>query len=197
MALMDILSQYASRPTSTETDFDEVAPQLPPGVLGDGISHAFRSDKTPAFGDMVSQLFGGSNPSQRAGLLNQLVAGVGPALLGKLGALFANRSVDTSAPISEAEAERVTPTQVREIAEQAEKTNPGVIDQIGNFYAKHPEVVKLLGGAALAIALARIANRSARRGKRYCSAAGLCARDPCWLENTQVYSAPNRKICAE
>ena len=97
-----------------------------------------------------------------AGLLNQLVAGVGPALLGKLGALFANRSVDTSAPISEAEAERVTPTQVREIAEQAEKANPGVIDQIGNFYAKHPEVVKLLGGAALAIALARIANRSAR-----------------------------------
>ena len=36
------------------------------------------------------------------------------------------------------------------------------MDQIGNFYAKHPEVVKVLGGAALAIALGRIANRTPR-----------------------------------
>ena len=162
MALMDILSQYANRPTSTETDFDEVAPQLSPEVLGDGIAHAFRSDKTPAFGDMVSQMFGGSNPSLRAGLLNQLIGSVGPALLGKLGAMFANRGAGAPATFSESDAERVTPAQVREMAQEAEKADPGVMDQIGNFYAKHPEVVKVLGGAALAIALARIANRSAR-----------------------------------
>jgi len=39
----------------------------------------------------------------------------------------------------------------------AEKANPGVMDQIGSFYAKNPEIVKMLGGAALAIALGRIA----------------------------------------
>ena len=162
MALMDILSQYANRPTSTETDFDEVTPQLSPEVLGDGIAHAFRSDKTPAFGDMVSQMFGGSNPSLRAGLLNQLIGSVGPALLGKLGAMFGNRGAGAPATFSESDAERVTPAQVREMAQEAEKADPGVMDQIGNFYAKHPEVVKVLGGAALAIALGRIANRTPR-----------------------------------
>lgn len=163
MNLMDILSQYANRPTSTETDFDEVAPQLAPEVLGDGIAHAFRSDKTPAFGDMVGQMFGGSNPSLRAGLLTQLIGAVGPAMVAKLGGIFAGGSKLGSAPtISEADAARVTPDQVREIATEAEKADPSVLDQIGNFYGKHPEVVKMLGGAALAIALGRIANRSAR-----------------------------------
>jgi hypothetical protein len=47
MSLMDILSPYANRPTSTEEDFDEVAKQVPPDALGDGIAHALRSDKTP------------------------------------------------------------------------------------------------------------------------------------------------------
>ena len=59
ISLMDILSPYASRPTSTEDDFDEVAKQLPPEVLGDGIAQAFRSDKTPAFGEMVGRMSAG------------------------------------------------------------------------------------------------------------------------------------------
>ena len=161
MNLMDILSPYANRPTSTEDDFDEVAKQLPPDVVGDGIAQAFRSDKTPAFGEMVSRMFSGSNPSMQAGLLNQLVAAAGPAIAGTLGALFGNRSA-ASAAISEADAQRLSPGQVADIAEQAQKADPGVMDQIGNFYAKHPEVVKILGGAALAIALGRMANRTPR-----------------------------------
>ncbi len=31
---------------------------------------------------------------------------------------------------------------------------PGVLDKIGGFYADHPQLVKTLGSAALAIALA-------------------------------------------
>lgn len=172
MSLMDILQSYATRPTSTEADFDEVAPQLSPEVLGDGIAHAFRSEQTPAFGDMVQRLFGASDPSQRAGLLNQLVRTVGPALLAKVaGGIFGGKfggggtrpaGADATTGFDAAEADRVTPEQVREIAEQAEKSDPGVLDQIGNFYGKHPEVVKMLGGAALAIALGRIAQRGTR-----------------------------------
>ena len=162
MSLMDILSPYANRPTSTEEDFDEVAKQLPPDALGDGIAHAFRSDKTPAFGEMVGRLFSGSNPSLRAGLLNQLIAAAGPAIVAKLGSVLGNRSADASTSISEADAQRISPEQVSDIAQHAEKANPGVMDQIGSFYAKNPEIVKMLGGAALAIALGRIANRSAR-----------------------------------
>lgn len=174
MNAMDVLAPYANRPTSTEADFDEVAPQVSPEALGDGIAHAFRSEQTPAFGSMVQQLFGGSDPTQRAGLLNQLVRRLGPALLGTLaGGIFGNRArandslpspagAGTLPTIGAAEAAQVTPEQVREIAEQAEKADPGVLDQVGSFYAKHPDVVKMLGGAALAIALGRIAKRSAR-----------------------------------
>jgi hypothetical protein len=162
MSLMDILSPYANRPTSTEDDFDEVAKQLPPEVVGDGIAQAFRSDKTPAFGEMVSRMFSGSNPSVPAGQLNQLIAAVGPAIAGKLGSVLGNRTAEAPASISEADAQRLSPDQVSDIAEQAQKADPGVMDQIGNFYAKHPEVVKILGGAALAIALGRMANRAPR-----------------------------------
>lgn len=174
MNAMDILAPYANRPTSTEADFDEVALQVSPEALGDGIAHAFRSEQTPAFGSMVQQLFGGSDPTQRAGLLNQLVRRLGPALLGTLaGGIFGNRArandslpspagAGTLPTIGAAEAAQVTPEQVREIAEQAEKADPSVLDQVGSFYAKHPDVVKMLGGAALAIALGRIAKRSAR-----------------------------------
>ena len=170
MGLMDILQQYAARPTSTEADFDEVAPQLSPDELGDGIAHAFRSEQTPAFGAMVQQLFGGSNPAQRAGLLNQLIGTLGPALLAKVaGGLFGDKlgsaaatrvpGFDATPALTTAEAERITPDQVREIAEQAEQTDPSVLDRIGSFYGKNPELVKMLGGAALAIALGRIAQR--------------------------------------
>lgn len=163
MTLGDILEQYANRPTSTEADFDEVAPQVPPDVLGDGIAQAFRSDQTPAFGNMVEQLFGGSNPSQRAGLLNQLIAAVGPAILGKLGGLFGGGGGGSAPPtITDSDAARVSPSQVREMAEAAEESDPGVLDRIGGFYAQHPELVKMLGGAALAIALGRMANRTPR-----------------------------------
>ena len=166
MSVMDILSQYLnptpSAAATSEAHFDEVSRSLSPGELGRGVSETLRADETPPFGDMVSQMFGGSNPSLRAGLLNQLIGSVGPALLGKLGAMFANRGAGAPATFSESDAERVTPAQVREMAQEAEKADPGVMDQIGNFYAKHPEVVKVLGGAALAIALGRIANRTPR-----------------------------------
>ena len=49
-----------------------------------------------------------------------------------------------------------------DIAQHAEKADPSVMDRIGSFYAKNPEVVKALGGTALAIALGRIANRDPR-----------------------------------
>ena len=174
MKLIDILQQYAARPTSTETDFDEVAPQVSPDVLGDGIAHAFRAQQTPPFANMVQQLFGGSNLSLRAGLLNQLVGALGPGLLGKVaGGIFGNKgqtgSGAANAPgsgglpsISASDAEKITPDQVREIAEQAEKADPSILDRIGSFYGKHPEAVKMLGGAALAIALGRIGKRTAR-----------------------------------
>lgn len=169
MGLMDILQQYAGRPTDTETDFNEVAPQVPPDVLGDGLAHAFKAEQTPPFGNMVGQLFGHSNAQQRAGLLEQLIRTVGPAVLANIGggafgklARGSAAGGDATPTISAAEAAKITPDQVREIAAEAEKKDPSVLDRIGGFYGQHPEVVKVLGGAALAIALGQMANRMKR-----------------------------------
>ena len=37
----------------------------------------FHSDQTPSFGQSASQLFGQANSNQQAGMLNQLIAGMG------------------------------------------------------------------------------------------------------------------------
>jgi hypothetical protein len=60
------------------------------------------------------------------------------------------------------QASQVTPDQVQELAARAEQHDPTVLDKVGGFYAQHPQLVKTLGSAALAIALAGIANRTRR-----------------------------------
>lgn len=165
MDIADILKQYADRPTDTQTDFDDVARAVPRDVLGSGIAQAFRSEQTPDFGSMIGSLFGGSNPQQRAGLLGQLIGAVGPAVLsslagGALGRMFQGRggpSGDRQRQVTPDDVIDMTPDQVREVATAAEKNDPGIMDRIGAYYAEHPEVVKVLGGTALAIALGQMA----------------------------------------
>ena len=169
MDIADILKQYADRPTDTQTDFDEVARQVPPDVLGGGIAQAFRSEQTPDFGSMIGSLFGGSNPQQRAGLLGQLISAVGPAVLssiagGALGRMFqgGGPSGARQRQVTPADVIDMTPEQVREVATAAEKSDPSIMDRVGAYYAEHPEVVKVLGGTALAIALGQMATRMRR-----------------------------------
>lgn len=172
MNAMDILKLYLDRPTDTQEDFDEVARQVPSSALAGGLADAFRSDKTPDFGQMAASLFGGSNGQQQAGLLGQLVKSVGPALLssvagGALGRMFqgsagAGGGVPDTTQISASDLSQLTPDQVRELATEAQRQDPGVLDRVGAFYAEHPEVVKVLGGAALAIALGQVATRMRR-----------------------------------
>ena len=167
MDIADILKQYADRPTDTQTDFDEVARQVPPDVLGSGIAQAFRSDQTPAFGDMIGSLFGGSNPQQRAGLLGQLISAVAPPCSRGSPAARSAASSRAAGPmrrpkVSPADVVDVTPDQVREVAAAAEKSDPSIMDRLGAYYAENPEVVKVLGGTALAIALGQMATRMRR-----------------------------------
>jgi hypothetical protein len=56
-------------------------------------------------------------------------------------------------------AELVPPDAVQQMAANAERKNPSIVDQVSQFYAQHPDVVKALGGAALAIMIQRIARR--------------------------------------
>jgi len=168
MGLMDILQQYNDRTAISNTSvanehFDEVARVAPPEILGQGVADAFRADSTPSFGAMVGQMFGQSNPQQQSGVLNQLLRSIGPSVLSALGGGILGR---TSAPadggipqLTPEQASQLTPAQAEEIATRAEKHDPNVLDRIGGFYAEHPQLVKTLGSAALAIALAGVANR--------------------------------------
>jgi hypothetical protein len=173
--LGSLLSQFTggAQPANTanaQDHFDQVAQQAPAGMVSDGLAAMFRSDQTPPFGQMAGQLFGQSNPNQQAGMLNQLIAGLGPGVLGSLlggagggglGAILSKLtggSNATQAPtITPEQASQLSPAQVQDIANHAEKQNPGVIDQLSSFYAQHPQLVKSVGGAALAIALGRMA----------------------------------------
>ena len=175
MGLMDILQHYANPGATGDANaapghFDEVARSAPAEAVGNGVAEAFRSDSTPPFGQMVAQLFGQSNPQQRAGLLNQLLASVGPGVLASLGGgalakMLGQGNSAGAAPVqvSPAQAQQLTPVQVDQLATQAHKHDPGVIDKVGGFYSAHPELVKTLGSAALAIALASIAGRMRSR----------------------------------
>jgi hypothetical protein len=165
-----MLEQYtgagaSQAPSTVQDDFDQFAQVAPSGTLADGLSAAFRSDQTPPFGQMVGNLFGQSNGHQRAGILNTLISTLGPTLVAQL---LARRGASGLAglltggrrQVTPEEAQQVPPEAVEEIAAQAEKKDPSVIDTLSNFYAEHPTLVKTLGGAALAIALASIAQRN-------------------------------------
>ena len=162
MGLMDLLQQALGG--NAENHFDQVAQQAPPAELGAGLAEAMRSDQTPPFGNMVSQMFGQSSPEQQAGALNQILAALGPAAATALagGALGRMLSPGQS-QITPEQASQLSPDQVREIAAQAEQTHPGVIDQMSQFYAQHSGLIKTLGGAALAIALAKMKNNMEQR----------------------------------
>jgi len=166
---MDVLQQYAQGSNSSANavqQFDQVASDAPPDLMCDGIAEALRSDRTPPMQSMVGQLFGQSNPQQRAGLLNELLRSVGPGVLssvagGALGRILGggNHPSGSAPSITPAQADALTPDQVSEVAAHAQANDPNIADRIGGFYAQHPEVVKALGGAALAIVLGRMANR--------------------------------------
>lgn len=162
-----LLQQYLGGGTAPRADaadhFHQVAQNAPAEAVSAGLAAAFRSDQTPPFGQMVAQLFSQASPQQQAGMLNQLLGSLSPAALAALsgsGALadLTGQGGAAAASVSTQDVARVTPGQVQQIASHAEQHNPGIIDKMSGFYAEHPGLVKTLGGAALTIALAKIAN---------------------------------------
>lgn len=188
-----VLQQYANaRPQdahhSAEQDFDQISNVAPRQAMAGGLADAFRSSETPPFPSMLGQMFGRSNGTQRANILNTLLATVGPALLsgalsrggqggglgslagmlgggsgsqgGGLGSLGGMLGGGSGQPqITPEQAEQIPPEAVEEIAREAEQRDPTVIDRVSDFYAEHPGLVKGLGAAALAIAMSGMAKQ--------------------------------------
>lgn len=162
MGLLDILQQAISGGTP-EAHFDQVAQHASTDEVGAGLAAAMRSDQTPAFGNMVGQLFGQSSSTQQAGVLNQILATLGPAAMSAAAGGVLGRVLQPGqTQITPDQASQLTPAQVTEIAAHAEQQQPGVIDQVSQFYAQHSGLIKMLGGAALAVTLAKMKENAAQ-----------------------------------
>jgi hypothetical protein len=165
-----LLQQYlgggGASPDKAVDHFGQVAQTAPPELVSQGLAAAFRSDQTPPFGQMVAQLFSQATPQQQAGMLTQLLGSLGPAAIaaltssGVLSGALGQAAGSASAAVSPQQASQITPAQVQEIATHAEQHSPGIVDQLSQFYAQHTGLVQTLGSAALAIALAHMANRT-------------------------------------
>lgn len=159
MALSDMLRDAGG--DNIDAHFDRVAQTASPEDLGAGVARAFRADETPPFGDMVGQLFGRSSSSQQAGLLNQILATVGPAVASAIAGGALGRILHPGqTEVTPEQASKVTPAEVTEIANHAEQQRPEIIDKLGRFYADHSDLVKTLGGVALTAVLANMRHLS-------------------------------------
>lgn len=167
--ITDIMDKYGSHdsrhvPGSVDADFDRFSRIAPPSTVSEGLAEAFRSRQTPPFASMLAQLFDRSPSSQKTNVLNTLVATLGPALVSQLLAKHgANRAAQElesgSATISPEVAEQIPSNSIEAVAEEAEKKDPSIVDRISKFYAEQPALIKTLGGLALTVAMAKIAQR--------------------------------------
>lgn len=168
MALFDqfsnVLKQYSEGsnpdPAKVSEHFEQVAPATPQSHIAEGISSAFRSDQTPAFGNLIGNLFSQSNGEQKAGLLNHLLGSLGPGALSEItggGAL--TNLLGGAKTISPEQAQNVSPEVVQQMATHAEKADPSIVDRASEFYAQHPTLVRTLGAAALSIVMSKMAQR--------------------------------------
>ena len=162
-AVGDMLQRYGGQGGGTAAaaadphqDFQQVARNAPQDVVANGLSQAFRSSQTSPFPEMLANLFAHSDANQRAGVLNRIAGMVGPGILSGLGG---GTAMPQDGSITPEQANQVAPGEVQQMAANAERQNPSVVDEVSGFYAQHPQVVKAIGGLALTIALQHILKR--------------------------------------
>src|SRR5579871_2417022 len=140
--LKGVLDQYSGAtadqpPQNVHQHFDQAAQNVPQDTLAEGLSHAFQSDQTAPFHQMVSQLYANGNPQQRTGLLNQLASAAGPSGIaaGGGGALagLANLFKGGNANITPQQAQQISPQQVEQLAQHVNNQNPSAMGQISDF----------------------------------------------------------------
>ena len=167
MGLLDNLGQLLQKVNTGQAGegevhaaFDQVAKGVPSTSLADGLAHAFKSDQTPPFEQMVGGLFGQSTGEQKAGILNQVLAtlgsgGVTQALAGA-GGLAGLAGMLGGGSVTPQQAQQVPPEAVQVLAKQAAQKDPSIVDQAASFYAQHPTLVKSIGAGALALLMSKL-----------------------------------------
>ena len=103
-------------------------------------------------GSMLGSLLGGGGGGM-AGMLGGLLGGGGGASMLE-GLLSGKQQVTPEI------AAQIPDSMVEKLAHQAAEQDPGIMGQLSQIYASHPTLIKTLGGAALTIAMSRMADRS-------------------------------------
>ena len=163
MGLLDnvagMLSQYASgQAPSGDADahFQQVAESIDSGTLAQGIAAAMRSDQTPPFAQLVSQLFASGSGDQKAAMLGMLLSSVPPEQRARLSTLIPGVDAVSAATGAQAAA-AISPAAVETLAKHVEQHDSGIVEKMSALYAAHPALVKTLGGVAMTIAMRKIA----------------------------------------
>lgn len=166
-SLGGLLGQYASgsagqNEAEVHQTFDQVAAAAPKSVLAQALSAAFRSDATPAFGDLAAQLFSNSNGEQRASVLSSLLAAAGPGVLSRLTSQYPELSGmlgSGGTAVTPETANQVPPDVVQQLATHAESKDSSIVDKVSSIYAAHPALIKSLGTAVVGLAMTKIAQQ--------------------------------------
>ena len=162
MSLLDqlggVLGQYTNggtppQPQQAIEHYQQVASQSPPSAISSALAAVFRSPQTGSFGQNLASLFGQSDPNQRAGILNTLLASGGTGvILSRLGLAPGTTSVDPQ------QAQQIPPAAVEQAATDAQQHDPSIVDRASEFYAQHPTLVGALGAGAAIMALQHLAH---------------------------------------
>lgn len=156
--LKQMLNQYVSggAPSGdTGTHFQQVAQSVDSATLAQGIAAAMRSDDTPPFSQLVSQLFASGSGEQKLAMLTTLFSSLPPDVRAELPSMIPG----LGPAISPTSAEAISPDAVQQLAEHAQQHDAGIVDRMSALYAAHPGLIRTLGNAAMMIALRTIAQR--------------------------------------
>ncbi len=145
-----------------EPDFDHAVETAPRMAVAEGLSGAFRSPETPPFAKILAHLFGQSAPAQRTGVLNSLMATLGPDAVAERLRRADIRGADRIAIgcwIEADLAQDVPPEAVEELAAAAERRDCHIVDRLADYYAVQPALIKTLGEPAVSVVLAHLRER--------------------------------------
>jgi hypothetical protein len=137
--------------------FEQLAQSVGADTLAQGIAASMRSNETPPFGQIVSQLFSSASGEQKSAIVNTLLSSVSPDQRAQFAALIPGLTPGATVPTEHAA--DLTPAAIQTLAQHAEQHDAGIIEKMSAVYAAHPTLVKTLGAAAVTIAMRHIAQQ--------------------------------------
>lgn len=157
-------SSGSQQATVLNTLLSVVGPMLMQQMTsGSGQRPQQAQEESSGLGGILGAIFGGgSSPAPAMGGMGG--GGLGTILgSGALGGILQGMmSQGGLRQLTPQEAAQVSPEEIQALAETAQQHEPGIVDQLSDFYSQHPTLIKTLGAGALAFALGKIAQAQRR-----------------------------------